>query len=349
MSHRRLVVVDLGIATAHTVRVLDGEGTTVAKRKAWPAVGSLTAVEAAALAGWPAGTRLEVVIEPTGPAWLPIAVSFSPPAGTRCSGSRRRRPLTCAGSCPGTPRPTASTPTPWPGCRWSARPGCSRWSCPAPGRPRWTGVSVLTGDLGAAGLAVLEGYADPRALARAGQARLTALNHQGLPRLPGRRPRPPVAGRRPSLPGALRRPPAIDFTDSGRQHDRHAAGLAGHLGPAGAGRQPGRLPQETTADHGAWRGTDGRGGRGGLPAAARTWAPAAYGWPCGAGHYAQPPGDRSQRRTAKRVPDPRRVLFRIAVCSRSILMAGAGQLLPIRLPRSSRGAALCQERLHRAR
>jgi len=79
MSHRRLVVVDLGIARAHTVRVLDGEGTTVAKRKAWPAVGSLTAVEAAALAGWPAGTRLEVVIEPTGPAWLPIAVSFHRP------------------------------------------------------------------------------------------------------------------------------------------------------------------------------------------------------------------------------------------------------------------------------
>src|SRR5207253_6717016 len=51
MSHRRLAGTGLGIATAHTVRVLDGEGATVAKRKAWPAVGSLTAVEAAALAG----------------------------------------------------------------------------------------------------------------------------------------------------------------------------------------------------------------------------------------------------------------------------------------------------------
>jgi hypothetical protein len=28
----------LGIASAHTVRVLDGEGNTVAKRKAWPTV-----------------------------------------------------------------------------------------------------------------------------------------------------------------------------------------------------------------------------------------------------------------------------------------------------------------------
>jgi transposase len=77
MSHRRLVGIDLGIATAHTVRVLDGEGAIVAKRKAWPTVESLATVEAAALAGCPEGTQLEVVIEPTGPAWLPIAVFFS--------------------------------------------------------------------------------------------------------------------------------------------------------------------------------------------------------------------------------------------------------------------------------
>ena len=50
MSCRRLVGIDLGIATAHTVRVLDGEGTIVAKRKAWPTKESLTAVETAALA-----------------------------------------------------------------------------------------------------------------------------------------------------------------------------------------------------------------------------------------------------------------------------------------------------------
>jgi transposase len=77
MHDRRLVGIDLGIATAHTVRVLDGEGATVAKRRAWPTVESLAAVEAAALAGCPDGTRLEVVIEPTGPAWLPIAVFFT--------------------------------------------------------------------------------------------------------------------------------------------------------------------------------------------------------------------------------------------------------------------------------
>ncbi len=76
MNDRRLVGIDLGIASAHAVRVLDGEGTTLAKRKALPTVESLTQVEAAALEGTASGTRLEAVIEPTGPAWLPIAVFF---------------------------------------------------------------------------------------------------------------------------------------------------------------------------------------------------------------------------------------------------------------------------------
>lgn len=77
MNHRRLVGIDLGIASAHTVVVLDGEGNPVAKAKAWPTVESLTKVQTAALAGCPTGTRLEVVVEPTGPAWLPIAVFFA--------------------------------------------------------------------------------------------------------------------------------------------------------------------------------------------------------------------------------------------------------------------------------
>jgi transposase len=77
MSERRLVGIDLGIASAHAVRVLDGAGVTLVKRKALPTVESLCEIETAALAGTSAGSRLEVVIEPTGPAWLPIAVFFS--------------------------------------------------------------------------------------------------------------------------------------------------------------------------------------------------------------------------------------------------------------------------------
>lgn len=76
-ERRRLVGIDLGIASDHTVRVLDERGDEVCRRRARPTVQSLAAVESAALTGSPAGVRLEVVIEPTGPAWLPIAVFFT--------------------------------------------------------------------------------------------------------------------------------------------------------------------------------------------------------------------------------------------------------------------------------
>jgi hypothetical protein len=76
MQDRRLVGIDLGITSAHTVRVLSGDGAIVCRRKAVPTLDSLGEVEQAALAGTPPGTRLEVVLEPTGPAWLPIAVFF---------------------------------------------------------------------------------------------------------------------------------------------------------------------------------------------------------------------------------------------------------------------------------
>ena len=60
---RRLVGVDLGIASDHTIRVLRSDGSEVARRRARPTVESLAAVEAAALAGAEPGTRLEVVME----------------------------------------------------------------------------------------------------------------------------------------------------------------------------------------------------------------------------------------------------------------------------------------------
>jgi transposase len=77
MEERRLVGIDLGLTSAHTVRVLSGDGSLVCRRKAIPTLDSLGQVERAALAKTPAGTLLEVVMEPTGPAWLPIAVFFA--------------------------------------------------------------------------------------------------------------------------------------------------------------------------------------------------------------------------------------------------------------------------------
>jgi transposase len=195
MSYRRLVGVDLGIATAHTVRVLDGEGVVVAKRKAWPTVESLSAVEAAALAGCPAGTRLEVVIEPTGAAWLPIAVFFSARGHRvfRVSSQKAadlRRFLSRHAKANGIDADTlARLPLFDPaGLRPLELPGAERAALGrrvrATDRLTRAGaehkrrikslarqllpMSPLTGDLGAADMAVLERYADPRALARAG-------------------------------------------------------------------------------------------------------------------------------------------------------------------------------------
>ena len=95
----------------------------------------------------------------------------------------------------------ASTPTPWPGCRWSTPPGCGppiagrgpggagppRAGCDgSPARPPTTsGASTAwsasccrpapVGELGQADLAVLERWADPQALVAVGRARLQRL------------------------------------------------------------------------------------------------------------------------------------------------------------------------------
>ena len=74
---RRLVGIDLGIASRHSVRVLRADGQVVCRSSCVPTVASLAAVERAALAGAPEGARLEVVFEPTGPAWMPVAVFFA--------------------------------------------------------------------------------------------------------------------------------------------------------------------------------------------------------------------------------------------------------------------------------
>jgi len=215
MNHRRLVGIDLGVATAHTVRVLDGEGATVARRRAWPTVESLAAVEEAALAGCPDGTRLEVVIEPTGPAWLPIAVFFSARGHTvfRVSSQKAadlRRFLSRHAKSNGIDAdtlarlpllgPAGLAPLVLPGAERAAldrrvratdrltRQGAEHKKRIKDLTRQLLPLSPLRGDLGAADLAVLERYADPRALTRAGQAELIAViaqasnNHLGAER-----------------------------------------------------------------------------------------------------------------------------------------------------------------------
>lgn len=212
MECRRLVGIDLGIASAHTVRVLDESGITIAKRKAWPTVESLSAVETTALAGCPGGTRLEVIVEPTGPAWLPIAVFFSRRghrvfrvSSAKAADLRRflsRHTKTNGIDADTLARLALIDPA---GLRPLELPGTERAALDRRVRAtdRLTQLSSehkvrikdlvrqllpmtpLTGDLGAADLAVLERYADPNQLLTAGLKRVTAViakashNHQG--------------------------------------------------------------------------------------------------------------------------------------------------------------------------
>jgi transposase len=73
---RRIVGLDLGVATDHTAVVLDEAGEVLARRRVQPTRPSLEALRAVALFGAAEDAVVEVVIEPTGPAWLPVAVFF---------------------------------------------------------------------------------------------------------------------------------------------------------------------------------------------------------------------------------------------------------------------------------
>ena len=199
---RRLAGIDLGIASRHSVRVLEADGRMVCRSSCVPTVESLTAMERAALAGAPAGTTLAVVFEPTGPAWLPIAVFFARRghAVYRVSSAKAadlRRFLRRHAKSNGIDAETlARIPLADPG-------GLQPLELPGPGlaaldrRVRACArltqaaaehktrikdlvrqlmpVTPLTGDIGTADLAVLEHYADPRTLLAAGVAELTTL------------------------------------------------------------------------------------------------------------------------------------------------------------------------------
>lgn len=215
MGCRRLVGIDLGIASAHTVRVLNEAGETIAKRKAWPTVDSLSEIEAAALVGAPAGTRLEVVVEPTGPAWLPIAVFFDRRGHVvhRVSSAKAadlRRFLSRHTKTNGIDAdtlarlplfdPAGLQPLRLPDAQRAALDrrvrACDRLTrAGAEHKVRIKDLvrqlmpmTPLGGDLGAADLAVLERWADPNRLLAAGVKRVTAVivkasnNHQGSDR-----------------------------------------------------------------------------------------------------------------------------------------------------------------------
>ena len=212
---RRLAGIDLGIASEHTVRVLDGAGQKVCAARCVPTRESLLAMEARALAGTPEGTRLEVVLEPTGAAWFPVARFLAARGHTvyRVSSAKAadlrkfyRRHAKSNGIDAET---LARVPLADPDglIELDVAEGdqaaldrrvraCDRLTQQAARHKtrikdlfrQLMPMTPLTGDLGKADLAVLERYADPRALLAAGPAQLTALisaasrGHQGQPR-----------------------------------------------------------------------------------------------------------------------------------------------------------------------
>jgi transposase len=203
MDQRRLVGIDLGIISAHTVRVLSGDGSLICRRKAVATVQSLGEVERAALAGAAPQTRLEVVLEPTGPSWLPIAVFFTSRGHTvyRVSSAKAhdlRRVLSRQAKSNGIDADTLARlplvdpaglhPLQLPSAERAALDrrvrACDRLTQQAAEHKRrikdlvrqLLPTSPLVGDLGQADLAVLERFGgDPHALLRSGQARLARL------------------------------------------------------------------------------------------------------------------------------------------------------------------------------
>jgi transposase len=202
MTERRIIGLDLGIASEHTARVLNGEGKVVAKRKAIPTTESLSALEQAALAGAPPGTVLEIVMEPTGPAWLPIAVFFISRGhqvfrvpSAKAHDMRRYFSRNAKSNSIDADalaklaiidadglRPLVLNDADEAALDRRVR-ACDRLTQEASLHKRrikdlvrqLLPMTPLTGDLGLADLAVLERWADPHDLVKAGRARLTKV------------------------------------------------------------------------------------------------------------------------------------------------------------------------------
>ncbi len=199
---RRLVGIDLGIASRHSVRVLEADGTVVCRSSCVPTVESLAGVERAALAGAPERTTLAVV-SGAGRAGVDADRGVLRPARARClpgvaGEGRGPAPVPAAarqvqrdrrrGTGPdatGRPRRAAAARAAQPGSGSAgpAGPGL-RAATEAASKHKvqikdlvrqLMPVTPLTGDIGKAGLAVLERYADPRLLLAAGDGELTRL------------------------------------------------------------------------------------------------------------------------------------------------------------------------------
>jgi transposase len=215
MAERRLLGIDLGIASAHTAVVLREDRSVVCRRRCEPTAQSFGELERLALEGASPGTRLEIVVEPTGPAWLPVAVFFGRrghavyrPSSQKAADLRRflrRHAKSNSIDAETLARllifdPEHLVPIELPGADRASLDRRVRASDRLTRRASEHKVRIkdlvrqlmpmtpLSGELTRADLAVLERWADPNALLRAGRGRLTAViagashNHLGAER-----------------------------------------------------------------------------------------------------------------------------------------------------------------------
>ena len=262
-SARRLVGIDLGIASRHSVRVLEADGRLVSRSSCVPTVESLARLEQTALAGAPEGTRLAVVFEPTGPAWLPIAVFFGRRGHDvyRVSSAKAadlRRFLRRHAKSSGIDAETlARIPLADPG-------GLQRLDLPGPDAAaldrrvracarltqaaaehktrvkdlvrQLMPVTPLTGDIGQADLAVLERSGGPAGPAGRRPGRAHPADHCGLPPPARTRPGTAMACCRGRRRRTLRRAPCGAVHRTGRRGDHRDPAAARHRRRAGRPR-----------------------------------------------------------------------------------------------------------------
>ena len=202
----RVIGLDLGVTSAHSAVVLDARGQAVLRRRVVSTADSLAELEQAALRGTPEQTRLTVVIEPTGPMWLPIAVYFGRRGHTvlrvssaKAADLRRflsrhaksnsidaetlaRLPMVApAGLHPvelGSAQRASLDRRVRAVARLTREIGQRKVRIRALAQTLMPTIGHALGDgLNRTDLAVLERYADPRALLGAGRARLARLVH----------------------------------------------------------------------------------------------------------------------------------------------------------------------------
>ena len=200
----RLLGIDLGITSDHTAVVVDDTGRVRARRRARSTVASLAVLEAAALATADPGTCLVVVIEPSGSAWPPVAVFFGRRGHTvlrvtsaKAADLRRflarhvksnsidaetlaRLPLVAPTGLTavefGSPARASLDRRVRAVARLTAEIGRRKTRIRALAQQLVPTIgAALSEGLNHTDLAVLERYADPRALLAAGPARLTRL------------------------------------------------------------------------------------------------------------------------------------------------------------------------------